>query len=147
MDGKQLDALIDHFEILTKTGQNISNPQPDWKAVWAKAAEVQEAFREVRYPTKQERDDAWERFAAIREEVSRRAQQEGDERWSQSTYHRDTILSQIESARPYSLFGFDPPDVAEMKSLGEALREGGRMLSDNKGNVWRAQTRMFRPYR
>src|SRR5712691_9610455 len=108
MEGKTLDALIDQFEIVLKTGQGLGRPEPDWKAVWAKAAEIQEGFRHVRYPSKQDRDDAWQRFVAIRQEASVLGQRDRDERRWKSEYHRDTILHQIEAARPYSLFGFDP---------------------------------------
>lgn len=132
MDGKDLDSLIDRLEVELKTGQGIGLPDPNWKTVWAKAAEIQDGFRQVRYPTKQERENAWQRFEAIRQEASALSQRLLEERRWQSKNHLDAILGQVESSRPYSLFGFDPPDVEEMKTLGKALNQGRQMLTDNK---------------
>jgi hypothetical protein len=89
----------------------------------------------MRYPTKAQRDEAWERFNSLRDEALRRNQDESNNRRWKSESHRSTILRQIESARPRTLLGFDPPDIEDMKALGQVLREAGQMLSRYKGEM------------
>lgn len=142
MDWETLDRLIDEFEgmIDSKLGREFPPlgflfSGPSWKDIWAKAAEIQAGFKGMRYPTKAQRDEAWERFNSLRDEASRRNQDESNNRRWKSESHRSTILREIESARPRTLFGFDPPDIEDMKALGQVLREAGQMLSRYKGEM------------
>jgi hypothetical protein len=140
MDWETLDKLIDELEgmIDSKVGKGLYGviviPIPShvtWGAIWAKAAEVQNGFKGVRYPTKAEREDAWQRFNSLRDEASKRRKEENDARRWESKSHRSEILRKIESARP-STFLFHQPDVEEMKALGRVLWEAGQMLSQYK---------------
>lgn len=144
MDWKTLNNLIDEFEgmIDSKLGRGLSGIVGvviptclTWKDIWAKASEIQNGFKGIRYPTKAQRDEAWQRFNSLRDEASRRNQDESDNRRWKSDSHRSDILRQIESARPTTFFGFDPPDVNDMKALGQVLREAGQMLSKYKGEM------------
>ncbi len=139
MESRALDALIDEFESMVGAAHPGSLTsmlfRPDWKLIWTTAAKIKEGFRGVRYPTPKERQQAWERFVQIRTEASKLAQDERDSRRATSERFRGEILGQIESARPATLFGFDPPDVEEMKGLGRTLSEAGRMLSAHKGEM------------
>ena len=142
MDWKTLERLIDEFEgmIDSKLGREFPPlgflfSGPSWKDIWAKAAEIQTGFKGMRYPTKAQRDEAWERFNSLRNEASRRNQDESNNRRWKSESHRSAILRQIESARPRTLFGFAPPDIEDMKALGHVLREAGQILSKYKGEM------------
>jgi hypothetical protein len=127
MDWMDLDHLIEHFaSMVTVATASFRYEQPDWKAIWSKAAAIQNGFRETRYPTRQQRDDAWTRFSSLRQEASDRADRDHDERRSQSEYHRDIILHQVESARPTTLVVFGDPDPDE--HLGQVLNEARKML-------------------
>jgi hypothetical protein len=106
--------------------------QPDWKVIWSKSTEIQNGFREAKYPSRQQRDDAWTRFSTLRQEASGRADRDHDERRSQSEYHRDIILHQIDSAGLTTLVLFGDPDIAEIKHLGQVLNEARTMLTANK---------------
>lgn len=142
MDWKTLDRLIDEFEgmIDSKLGREFPPlgflfSGSSWKDIWAKAAEIQNGFKGIRCPTKAQRDEAWERFNSLRNEASKRHQDESNNRSWKSESHRSAILRQIGSARPTTLFGFAAPDVEEMKALGQVLREAGQMLSKYKGEM------------
>lgn len=118
MDCKDLDHLIDEFGSMVPVATaSFRYDRPDWKVLWAKATEIQNSFRETRYPTRQERDHAWTRFSNLRNAASDKAESDRDERRSQSEYHRDSILRQVESARPTTLIVFGDPEVAEMMQV------------------------------
>lgn len=52
MDCKDLDHLIDEFgSMVTVATASFRSDRPDWKVLWAKATEIQNGFRETRYPT------------------------------------------------------------------------------------------------
>jgi hypothetical protein len=133
MDCKDLDHLIDEFGSMVPVATaSFRYDRPDWKVLWAKATEIQNSFRGTRYPTRQERDHAWTRFSNLRNAASDKAESDRDERRSQSEYHRDSILRQVESARPTTLIVFGDPEVAEMKHLSQVLNEARTMLGRNK---------------
>ena len=133
MDWKTLDSLLDNLELLLSPP--IRFVPLDWNVFWDKAKEIQDGFRSVRYPTKEERETAWRRFNKLRDEASRRRSQEKKADHGTSMSYRDEILSQVESARPRNLSGFDPPDVEDMKAYGASLREARRKLSANKASM------------
>jgi hypothetical protein len=136
MDWNDLDRLIEQFgSMVAVATASFRYEQPDWKVIWSKSTEIQNGFREARYPTRQQRDDAWTRFSTLRQEASGRADRDHDERRSQSEYHRDIILHQIDSAGPTTLVLFGDPDIAEMKHLGQVLNEARKMLSANKAEM------------
>jgi len=106
--------------------------ETNWKDVWEKAKKVQEGFKGISYPNRDQQNEAWQRFQSLRDEASKKAEDERNERRKNLERHRSEILHQVESARPNSLFGFDPINVENMKSYGKVLREAGQILSESK---------------
>ena len=130
MEWKTLESKIDYFSSLINDG--FSFMPTDWKRVWTTAKEIQEGFRGIRFPTHEQHQVAWERFNKLRDEASSRSKREQDERRWKSERLKNEILSEVESARPNSLFGFSPVDIDDMKAYGAKLKSAGRSLSTNK---------------
>lgn len=143
MDWKKLDNLIFYFDEEIKDhgnegfGRMIASMIPfprrqiTWAELWAKAAEIREGFRAVRYPTKQAREDSWQRFHALCSKLASRREKTQYDLDVKSSWHRDVILKEIEDANPYPWFGASP-DHVEMKRLGTVLKEAGQLLSQKK---------------
>jgi hypothetical protein len=56
------------------TGSVIRN---DWRPVWEKAREIQALFNaKPNFPSRADRDDAWQRFNALRDEAGRVSKEE-----------------------------------------------------------------------
>lgn len=144
MEWEELDALIDELDAMIdfRTGSGfrgtISVLVPTsitWGDIWAKAKEIQVGFKNVRYPTRAQREAAWERFNNLRDEASERSKNEQDSRRWKSESHRSDILSQIKSARPSNMMGLHSVNIEEMKSLGRVLKQAGQMLNKYKDEM------------
>lgn len=121
--------------------QSISSGHWDWfkrqyKDFWVHARQISEMFKTFKPLRKEDRERLWEKFNNICEEVKRKQNSEYENRKFKSEQHRNSIISEIERARPCSLFGLDPPDVDEMKALGQVLRGAGQMLSKYKSEMY-----------
>jgi hypothetical protein len=154
-EAKKLDSLVDELEILLRTGTCILGPLSfrsleypaslniltplvyDWRPVWDKTKEIQALFNAgVRYPTKELRDQAWVRFNNLRNEASKRANEDRETIFNVSRAWRDSLWAQINAERYSTLtdaiFFFDPTTIEEMKRSGQRLRDLGRRLSEVK---------------
>src|SRR5260221_2873186 len=98
MNSQTLDEMISRLESIMPDAPGIFSiglRRQDWKPVWSLAKEIQEGFNSgVRYPTKELRQAAWERFNGLRNEASKRADSERDSLRSRSEYHKSIIFSE-----------------------------------------------------
>lgn len=139
MDWESLDEMIDEFRRSmppAPSALGIFIERHDWRPVWQQAREIQEAFRSIRYPTRELRQAAWTRFSEFRMEASRRADSERDWLRLRSEQHRNDILYECKGL-DYSkltdlLFFFDPTTVEDMKQAGRKLGHAMRMLKERK---------------
>ena len=104
----------------------------DYRGFWAHAKKISQLFKELKPLKKEDREGLWSKFSLTCDETKQRQKSENKDRVWKSERLRDDILSEITSAEVITLFGFDPPDVEEMKRLSQILKRAGRMLSDNK---------------
>jgi NADH dehydrogenase/NADH:ubiquinone oxidoreductase subunit G len=107
----------------------------DYRSFWAHAKNISKLFKELKPLKKEDREELWSRFSSTCDETKQKQQTEHQERLWKSKSHRSDILSEISSAEVNTLFGFDPPDVEEMKRLSQVLKRAGQMLSDNKSEM------------
>jgi len=111
MDYSQLDDLI------SKLQQAVEAEDPQkgyWKELWGLVRTVGEGFKGVRYPTRQEREEAWDRFQGIvkqakaRSEECRLEQEKSRKAWEERTARSESatrdITDRIARARPLSEF-------------------------------------------
>jgi len=135
----------------------FSSAKPDWKLIWRQIKLVGSIFKGARYPTREEHQQAWDKFQNLVSDVKSRQGQE-QEQWDQkkteSARYRDRIISQANSARPSSgiadlilliatggisgilnsIMGLDE-HKRELQRASEALRKGWGMLDEYKENM------------
>jgi hypothetical protein len=109
MEYKELDALIEQL----KEAVEDNDPQKGhWKELWALAKQIGSGFKETRYPTKSDKDDAWNRFQELREQASARSdedrtriekqKQEWEGRQERSSQARSKVEGRAAQTRPLS---------------------------------------------
>lgn len=107
-----------------------------YKSFWSHAKKISDMFRTLKPLHNDDRQKLWEKFSSICNEVKAKQASEHENREFQSKQHRNEIISEAESARVCTLFGFAPPDVQEMKSLGRTLRNASSLLSKYKEEMF-----------
>lgn len=132
MEYKDLDDLISGLSLIGITKFQIGDNRDLWKEFWEKCDEIGKGFKGVRYPSKQDREKAWKEFCYIRKEAVEYRNNEFNNRKFKSKSHRDYILREISLCQPRDLFGLDPVDIDDMKSLGKSLKEAVNYFSENK---------------
>lgn len=153
MDWEELEGLISELRQTASPGMFFG--QPDYEAAWALIKEIGGAFKRVRYPTKAEKDQAWQRFQGIVEQVKQGQRVERDQRSAVSSTHLDRILWHAERARPVRGLIADMIDLGaglagdiltlglldtsafdekkdELKALSAELREGWTYFTEHK---------------
>jgi hypothetical protein len=132
-----LDSLIHRLDSLVPaTPSWIIHSKTNWSEVWSLAAEIQETFKAVRYPTVELRNRAWERFARIRQRASEAAGEDRKIREFRSIQHQDQILTLVNLSHHKPLvnmvFFWDQTTVEDMKRWGRQLSQAGQMLKEAK---------------
>lgn len=132
--------------------------KPDWKTIWEQIRIVGTSFKGARYPTREEHQQAWDKFQNLVNKV-KCIQGEEREKWNQnkseSARLRDRIISQAHSARPSSgmedlilfiatggvsgllnaIMGPFDEKKRELQAASKRLKEGGDMFNRYKGNM------------
>lgn len=93
VDYEDLDELVDQF---ASEATGFSSATDDWPYIWDLMREIRERFRKTYYPSREDKDAAWARFAEARDELS--AVRERIEEESASTLEDIERLAQ--QARP-----------------------------------------------
>jgi len=107
-----------------------------YKPFWEQSNLIFGLFKSLKPLLKEDRERLWERYLDIRNTTKQKQQDEKSNRDFKSRDHRKEIIAEAERAKPCSLFGFAPPDVDEMKRLGNVLRGARRMLSEFKQEMY-----------
>jgi hypothetical protein len=109
MEYKELDALIEQLKVAVED----NDPQKGyWKELWALAKQIGSGFKETRYPSKADKDDAWNKFQELREQASARSgedrariekqKQEWEGRQERSSQARSIVEGKAAQTRPLS---------------------------------------------
>lgn len=134
----------------------IDFAKPDWKAIWNQIRITGQSFKGSRFPSKQQHEDAWNRFQKLVTDVKAQQahnQKNWEKKKDESERLKDMIVSQARSARPYdsgladviltiatgganlllnAIMGPFDEEKAMLISCGKRLQEGWAMLRDNK---------------
>lgn len=147
--GNSLTRLIDQLE---NSIPNVDEgfhwgfdvERHDWRPVWALCREIQETFKGYRdFDTKEQRQEAWQRFNDLRQRASRLADIEKDKFASQSGRLKTEIVAEARATYWSKSTDFfigavlGHTDVEEMKDLQRRLNDAGRKLSENKARMTR----------
>lgn len=107
----------------------------DYRSFWAHAKSISQLFKQLKPIKRDDREGLWSNFSSICDETKQKQQSEHNERVWKSERLRNDIFSEISSAEVNTFFGFDPPDVEEMKRLSQVLKRASRMLTENKKDM------------
>lgn len=158
-DFKDLDALIDQLQAQTR---QLDANRADWKGLWGRIKDASAAFKQVRYPSRDEQQRAWERFQGIVQEVKERQavffEQKKATR-SQSEQHLSRITSLAERSKRDSglgdlalllatggmslaiqvgvdaLLGKSDPEHQRLKERSSAMKAAWAYLSEHKAEM------------
>lgn len=147
--GNSLTRLIDQLESAIPNVNEGVNwgfdvERHDWRPVWALCREIQETFKGYRdFETKEQRQEAWQRFNDLRQRASRLADIEKEKFASQSERLKTEIVDEAratywsKSADFFIGAVLGHTDVEEMQELQRRLNGAGRKLSENKARMTR----------
>jgi hypothetical protein len=120
----------------------------DWGPCHALMKEIGINFKGLRYPTPQERQAAWERYRALREEADSRLENERSGFRGQSEWYCEAVLAEC-SGISYSpvedlLIPFDTATADKVRHWGTLLQKAidyygtvkHRMLREHKERCW-----------
>lgn len=126
--------------ILEDEIQKLSSGHWDWlerqyKDFWSHAKQISKLFKELKPLKKEDRERLWSNFNYICEDIKRKQNEEWEKRLYKSKEYKNLIMDTAYKARVNTFFGFDPPDVEDMKRLGQVLKESSSLLSEYKSDM------------
>ncbi len=118
MDYAEFDSLIDALQAAV----NETDPQKGyWRELWDLVRQVGSGFKGIRYPTREDRDRAWQRFQELVARAKARSEQdqarmtqerrEWEQRQEESHRARQAVQSKTAAARPLTSFERDTADI------------------------------------
>jgi hypothetical protein len=126
---QEVDGL--KYTILT------SHITDSWETIIDLMNEIQDDFKSVRYPTRQDRENAWQHFFELRQEIYRKKNQRYEDT---SKNHKDTLFDMLGGLEYWQLreglrqMFFTELNVikAEVIENGKKLNEAGKYFSSVK---------------
>jgi hypothetical protein len=126
---EDLDKKIRQLESrINSTHSFLGSTRLDWEPVFELMKEIQSDFnKKVRYPTKELREAAWQKFCSLRTEAHERSQKS---RKSRSDYLMIEINQELRAADFDAMLDglFDVMTLNLMKTTKEGMKEKGRRL-------------------
>ncbi len=100
MESERLNQLIEALEDAVDSAKPCKTK---WRPMWEDIKKISAAFKQVRYPSKQERQEKWEHFQTLVQKV-KALQSEEQDKWEEKSYsskqHKNEILSCASAAIP-----------------------------------------------
>jgi len=133
--------------------------KPNWKAIWNQIRITGQSFKGSRFPTKEEHQNAWDKFQKLVSNVKAQqaeSQKEWEKKKDESERLKDMIVSRANAARPYdsgladviltiatgganlllnAIMGPFDEEKQMLMSCSKRLQEGWRLLRDNKDKM------------
>ena len=159
MEGSEIEALVDSLEALVS---EVEGGSGKWKDIWVEVRSIGKAFKGSRFPSSQDRQQAWGRFQSVVghvKECQNRAREVFEERERESEDHLDQILTYADRATPSSamddviitlatgglsvlvregisaILGPFDERKSELRHCSQQMKEGWAYLSRNKGSM------------
>jgi hypothetical protein len=120
------------YEQIEKEINLLVFEQGNGTTFWRHVKEINAMFRSTRFPSAEERVKLWNKLSQECDQMKLLRQSLENEVQAKSKYWFESIRHDILSSKPNDLFGFDSPNVEEMKILSNKLRDAGQELSDHK---------------
>ena len=147
--GNSLTRLIDQLEnsipnVNERFNWGFDVERHDWRPIWALCRQIQETFKGYRdFDTKEQHQEAWQRFNELRQRASRLADIEKEQFAGQSERLKTQIVAEAratywsKSADFFIGAVLGHTEVEEMQELQRRLNDAGRKLSENKTRMTR----------
>lgn len=153
----RLNEEIDRLDAMLP-GWLTGSTTTEWKSVWSQINKINTIFKEVRFPAREDREEAWKRFQKMVAKA-KEAQQESHDAWDKKKHlserHKDQILSRIRAAEPSSgiadvilsiatggismalnaVLGPFDEQKSELQRCSAALKEAGDLLHEYKDEM------------
>lgn len=98
---REITQSLDHLE---RDAQAATQGVVPWHQVWGQIKSIREEFRQIRFPSKEDREAAWKRLNKIADEAS--AERERRQAWKDESSHlKCQVMGHAEAARPISGIG------------------------------------------
>src|SRR5581483_2751561 len=101
-DGSEIQKLLNSIENLSRA---VQANKGNWRDVWDEIKNTGQAFKESRFPSPAERQEAWNRFQSLIDKVKEcqeQAKNEAEKRFRDAERHLDQIRSFAYKATPSS---------------------------------------------
>ena len=105
MDYKELNSLISHLESMVSAQSFFGGNRNDWRPHWDLIKRIGPSFKETRYPQKEDKNDAYQKFqnlVARIKEYQNREREQFQEKIRQSESYKNIILSYVSKGTPPS---------------------------------------------
>jgi hypothetical protein len=133
---KEVEQLLEEFRDMAKARlSRLHMSPPEWKYVWAKSAQVGEAFKGVGFPTPAARQKAWDSYLEIQREITTHVDEDSRKRINTSAEYRQRILRVVSEAEPDASVRFSSDARSELKRLGEKLEEARELLRQHRDAI------------
>lgn len=153
-DDREVNSNISRLELMIPRLFDFG--KPDWKAIWNQIRITGQSFKGSKFPSKEERESAWNKFQHLVNKVKVKQaenQKDYERKNDESARLREMILSQARSACPYdsgladviltiatggtnlllnAIMGPFDEEKQMLKSCSEQLQKGWALLRDNK---------------
>lgn len=144
-----LDSKIEKLASKIKYAQPIfGNPsQYEWDDIFELCKEINEYFKNVRYPTKQERDVAWQKFFNLRDEAHKVRRSQLVER---SKGHYNELISRLNQVDYNTFTDFVVGNVLSvgfLKATPDEMRENGKELGIIGAHFKRVKHEMIKEHK
>jgi len=154
---EKIGREIDNLRSMLPSGL-FSSSKPNWKSIWVQIKKISEGFKNVRFPTKEERETAWNEFQSLVDDVKQQQEKEHEE-WnkkkSESERLRDRIIRQADNAKISSgladiiltlatgginlildaIMGPFDEKKSELQNASKQLQKGWEMLKEYKNDM------------
>lgn len=162
MEPRELEAQINRIEVavIDSGGSHV-----DWKAIWKQIGETGKAFKETLYPSRDDKNAAWDRYqlavVAVRERQTAHFEEKSARRdfFKRSESHMYKIMSLADGAKPPSgledvilmlatgglygiakvaldaMFGESDVEKRRLQQRSAALKEANAYFSENKAEM------------
>jgi hypothetical protein len=108
--------------------------QGNGKVFWEHVRQINAMFKSLRLP-REEREELWQKLSQECDNMKAVQKGRNYETQAKSQHWFEFIRHDILHSKPNDFFGFDSPDVEEMKRLSDKLREAGQDLSNHKAEM------------
>jgi hypothetical protein len=113
----------------------IPHVQRNYADFWRHAKEISNLFKELKPLRRKDREELWSKFSSTCDELKASQNKTSFNRQSKSEDYRNDIRSEISAAKVNDFFGFDSPDIEEMKRLSRVLKGAREKLSRYKNEM------------